>query len=196
MPSNTTDVGVANIALDWLKEGIINDFDDDRPAGRWMKRNFVPVRDMTLCLNPWRFAVQRHNLPEAATIPAFGYFHQYLKPDGCLRVLPLRYGGATNGALMRYSVEGDYILTDSSAPLKCRTIQQVADPTKWSPLFIDAFSLQLALRLGNWLTGKETFVARIAQAYKEASTMAIFTDSAEGYAEDQVADAYDSVRYW
>lgn len=195
MSSNITDVGVANIALDWLKEGIINDFNDDRPAGRWMSRNFGPVRDMTLALNPWRFAVQRHALPEAGSIPAFGYTHQYLKPDGCLRVLPIRYGGATNGPLVRYSVEGDYILTDSTAPLKCRCIMRIEDATKWSPLFIDAFSLQLALRLGNWLTGKETFVARVKEAYKETSTMAIFTDSAEGYAEDQISDAYDLARY-
>lgn len=196
MSSDMTDIQVANMALDWLKEGVINSFDDDKPAGRWMNRNFKPVRDITLALNPWRFAVQRHQLPEAGDKPAFGYARQYLKPDDCLRVLPLRYGGATNGPLIRYSVEGDYILTDAGAPLKCRCIMRVEDATKWSPLFIDAFSLQLALRLGNWLTGKETFVARVMAAYKEASTMAIFVDSAEGYAEDQVADQYDSVRYY
>lgn len=196
MSSNVTDIDVANIALDWLKEGVISSFDDDRPAGRWMKRNFPIVRDMTLCLNPWRFAVQRLQIAESADKPGYGYQRQYLKPDNCLRVLPLRQSGYTNGPLVRYSVEGDYILTDATGPLRIRCITRVEDATKWSPLFIDAFSLQLAMRLGNWLTGKETFVARIAAAYKETITMAIFTDSAEGYAEDQVADAYDTVRYY
>ena len=191
----TTDIDVANIALDWLKESVISSFDDDRPAGRWMKRNFPVVRNMATAANPWRFAVKRHQLAEATTTPAFGYKHQFLKPDGCLRVLPLRYMGATNGPLLRYSVEGDFILTDVAGPLNMRTIQVVEDATKWSPLFIDAFSIQLAARLGNWLTNKDTFVARLQAAYKETMVHAIFVDSAEGFAEDQVADEYDSVRY-
>lgn len=195
MSSNITDIGVANIALDWLKEPAISSFDDDRPAARWMNRNFGIVRDMTLALNPWRFAVERFQIAKDPVAPAFGYACRYLKPDKCIRVLPLRYGGATNGPLVRYSVEGDYILTDAGAPLKVRCIVRVEDATKWSPLFIDAFSLQLGIRLGNWLTGKETLVTRMMAAYKETSTMAIFVDSAEGYAEDQVADHYDTVRF-
>jgi hypothetical protein len=190
-----TDIQVANIALDWLKEGAISSFDDDRPSGRWMNRNFKIVRDMTIALTPWRFAVHRNQLPEAMPKPEFEYQYAYIKPSDCLRVMPLRQGGYKDGALIRYSVEGDRILTNAPPPLKVRCIMRIEDATKWSPLFIDVFSLQLALRLGNWLTGKETFVARIASAYKESLTTAMFIDTAEGYAEDQVASYYDDVRY-
>ena len=189
------DTDVANIALDLLKEGIITSFDDDRPAGRWMKRNYSVVRDMTLSANPWRFAVQRFKLPANSEAPTFGYKFSYAKPDGCLRVMPLRYLGQTNGALIRYSVEGNIILCDANAPLLARCILRVVDASMFSPLFIDAFTTSMAMRLANWLTGKEGIIAGLKASYKEAMTLAMFTDSAEGYAEDQVADQYDNVRF-
>lgn len=196
MAFSTSDVNVANMALDLLKEGIMVSFDDDRPAAKWMNRNYAVIRDMTLAANPWRFAVVRAQLAESSTIPIFGYNHQYLKPSDCIRVLPVRYLGQTNGALVRYSVEGNYILTDHTAPLKIRYISRVLDASLFSPLFINAFTTAMAMRLAIWLTGKESVTADLKASYKDSMTMAIFTDSAEGYAEDQVADAYDNARFY
>lgn len=189
-----TDINVANISLDLLKESTISSFDDDRVAGRWMNRNFNIVRDIVLCLNPWRFATDRDMLSETLPIPIFGYSHKYLRPDGCLRVLPLRDGGLKNGRIIDHSVEGLYILTNAIAPLKIQFIKRIEDVTLFSPLFIDAFTINMALRLAPLLTGKAGLVADLRAAYKDTLTQAMFIDSAEGQAAYTTGYDYDDIR--
>jgi hypothetical protein len=191
-----TDVDVANVSLDLLKETAITSFDDDRVTGRWMKRNYAIVRDMVLAANPWRFAVERVELPEASVAPIFGYQHKYAKPTDSLRILPLRYLGEKNGRLIEHSVEGGFILTNASAPLRVRYIKRVVDATLFSPLFIDAFTLNMAVRLTSLLTGKAAVLTELKNSYKEAMTQAMFVDSAEGTSENTTGSVYDDVRYF
>lgn len=191
-----TDVDVANVSMDLLKENVISSFDDDKVVGRWMKRNFGIVRDIVLALNAWRFATDREAIAAAATPPAFGYSYKYARPDNTIRILPLRYLGELNGRLIPHSVEGNFILTDAPAPLKVRFIKRVEDATLWSPLFIDAFSMNMALRLAPLLTGKAGLITDLRAAYKETLTQAMFIDSAEGTAANTTGFEYDDIRYF
>ncbi len=189
-----TDIDVANVSLDLLKETVISSFDDDRVSGRWMKRNFGIVRDIVLALNPWRFAVERVELAEAAPVPVYGYSHKYAKPADAIRILPLRYLGHREGRIIQHSVEGNFILTDSGAPLRIQYIKRVEDATLWSPLFIDAFTMNMALRLAPLLTGKAGLVSELKASYKDTLTQAMFIDSAEGTASYTTGYDYDDAR--
>lgn len=189
-----TDIDVANISMDLLKENVISSFDDDKVVGRWMKRNFHIVRDIVLAINPWRFAVERVELAEATPKPIFGYSYKYAKPDDSIRILPLRYLGQKEGRIIDHSVEGNFILTNASAPLRIQYIKRVADATLWSPLFIDAFTINMALRLAPLLTGKAGLIADLRTAYKDTLTQAVFVDSAEGTAAYTTGYDYDDAR--
>jgi hypothetical protein len=190
-----TDTDVANVALDHLKENVISSFDDDKVVGRWMKRNYFIVRDIVLAVNPWRFAVDRIILSEALPVPVFGYSRKFTKPTDSIRILPLRSNGEKNGRLIDHSVEGLYILTNAPGPLKVQYIKKIADATLFSPLFIDAFSMNMALRLAPLLTGKQGLITELKASYKETLTQAMFIDSAEGSAATVTGFEYDDARY-
>ena len=189
-----TDIDVANVSLDLLKENVISSFDDDKVVGRWMKRNYPIVRDIVLALNPWSFAVTRDTLSETLPVPTFDYLHKYTKPADCIRILPPRYNGQKNGPLVDYTIEGAYILTNAGAPLRIRYIKRIEDATLFSPLFIDAFTMNMALRLAPLLTGKSGLVTELKQSYKDTLTQAMFVDSADGTAAYTVGYDYDDAR--
>ena len=102
-----------------------------------------------------------------------------------------------NGRLIAHDIEGQFILTDEPAPLRVRYIRRVLDvPTMAnSPLFIDALTTNLAMRISHWMTGKANFMATLKDNYQEIMTQARLVESAEGSHPEQYANAYDDARY-
>lgn len=58
----SSDVDVANQALDLLKEAPITAFTDDTPEARWMARNYSTSRNAELREHPWKFALKRKTI--------------------------------------------------------------------------------------------------------------------------------------
>lgn len=193
----TSEVDIANLALDRLKEQSITSFDQERSAARWMGRNYAPTRDMTLAAHPWKFAMARAELAEDAAAPLFGWTRKFKLPDNIIRLQPLRVKGLLDGRLIKHEVEAGYILTDASAPLRVRYIQRVEDvPTMArEPLFIDALAASLAARMAHWMTGKETMVEALTANFQETLASARTADSVEGTHAAQYANAYTDARW-
>src|SRR5262245_23058474 len=157
MSTVDSEIQVAKLACDLLKETPLSSWDDDTSMGRWMKRNFKIIRNMIMSQTPWGFALKRKILQPDAAKPEFGWSTQYKLPNDCLRVLPIRVGGTLNGRLIDWEREGPWILTSFVGDLKIRYIFEQEDATQWSALFVDALSSALALRMSQWLTGKNSF---------------------------------------
>lgn len=87
----------------------------------------------------WNFATSREvELTLDASSPAFGYGARYIKPSDVIRILELECN-------KEYRVEGDYVLTNSNAPvIKAKCIMFINDETKFSPSFTKTFILKLA----------------------------------------------------
>lgn len=194
MSTVNSEIDVAKLALDLLKEATISSFADDTSTGRWMKRNFPIVRNMVLAQTPWGFAIKRAILLSDAAIPKFGWSTRYAIPRDCIRLLPLRVGGTLTGSLISYEREGAWILTGSSSSLKIRYIFEQLDASIWSPLFVDALSTALALRMSQWLTGKQSFTQMMSTMHRDAMTSAMFANGAEGTPMGTEGSLYDDVR--
>jgi hypothetical protein len=191
-----SEIEVCNLALDMLKEAPITSMDENRSAARWMKRNFVPIRNYVTVSYIWKFAMKRAKLAEDPTPPEFEWRRRFRKPNDCLRVLHLRAGGYMNGILIPHQVEGDFILTNAPAPLLIRYLSVMPDPATWPPAFVDAVAAKLAERAAHFLTGKQAMVELAAARYREAAGLAASLDSAEGSHADQYATDYDAARYY
>ena len=192
-----SEVEIANMALDLVKEAPINSFQDDRAPARWMDRNYALYRDVVLTSHIWKFAMSRAILAEDTTKPDFGWITRYRKPADCLRVLPLRFQGTMNGMLIPHEVEGEWILTSTVGPLRIKFIRRVTNVSEYdgAPLFIQALAAKLAASMAFWMTGREKIVDFANVQFKEAITMAQYIDSAEGTEPEQYANAYDLPRH-
>jgi hypothetical protein len=191
-----TDVEVANLALDMVKEAPITDMNENRAASRWMNRNFVPTRNLVLTAHVWKFAMKRAEIAASATAPAFEWKYAYPKPEDCLRVLPLRQNGLMNGRLIPHAVEGSDILTNATSPIRIRYISVVENVAEWPIHFVEAVAARLAAGIAHTLSGKTTMVEISEQRYRAALTMAASIDSAEGTHAQQYATDYDDARWY
>ncbi len=156
MATSIAAVDICNMALDMLDEAPITTIDDDDPVARRFKRNFDQWRDMFLASHPWNFATKRLSLARDATDPAHGWDYRYLLPGNCLRFLPLRASGEFEGDIIPFEIENSFILTDASAPLKCRYIWRNEVYGSWSPGAINAFAASLAANVAHVVTGKNS----------------------------------------
>ena len=98
VPTVSTPVEVANLALDMVKEAPITDMDENRAAARWMKRNFVPTRNYVLNTQVWKFAMTRASLPEDPTPPEFEWKRRLRNPRTAFVSCPCGTGDASTVA--------------------------------------------------------------------------------------------------
>ncbi|MCP4108324.1 MAG: hypothetical protein GY749_22740 [Desulfobacteraceae bacterium] len=156
MTSSIAAEDICNMALDMLIEAPITSLNDNDPNARRFKRNFDQWRDMFLSSHPWNFATKRVSIPADSTGPAHGWDYRYLLPGECLRFLPLRMSGEFEGNIIPHEIEGQYILTDESPPLKARYIWRNEAYGSWSPEAINAFAGLLAAKVAMAITGKNS----------------------------------------
>lgn len=144
---------ICNDALTILGAGAINAITDTSAQARALNAVWNLERDSELRKHRWKFAITRATLPALASVPASGpYNQQFQKPAGCLRILEIgtSYPGAdlsdyrSGPTSDDYSIEGSMILSNLSAPLAIRYIQQITDPTLFDTAFAKLFASKLA----------------------------------------------------
>jgi len=117
-------------------------------------RFYPMVRDALLQAHPWTFAKRRARMAERSELPdgVSGWAHSYALPSQCLRVMYVLPPDAADDELydaqQEFSQETDQdgeqvVLTDCESAVAVY-IRRVSDPTKFSPLFIEALSWRLA----------------------------------------------------
>lgn len=195
MGSLASETDIFNMALDLLEEEPILGDTDRRPAVRFMKRNYRHLRDATLELHPWKFALARENLTMDPDAPAFGWSARFAVPDDCLRLLPLTVGGDPRGREIRFAQEDGFILCNEGAPLPVRYVKRQESVARFSPLFVQALALSLAARAAHKVTGKASYAERLTAEMQRAILQAEIIDSTQATAEDAFDDGYIEGRY-
>lgn len=197
----TSIVSICNLALSNIGKDNISALNEATPEARACNQFYEHVRDMLLQAYPWRWAGKTVSLAEIVNDKPGAWDYAYQRPVDCLKVRYVRPQYSTtpldlddpkmDAFGVMHEIEGQTIYTDIS-PALLRYTAQVTDPTKFSPMFVEALSWHLAVRLAMPLTRdpsirKEAFqiangmqaTAQMHDANEERETSDIDSDLVE-----------------
>ncbi|HEY5797662.1 MAG TPA: hypothetical protein VIU82_21880 [Bosea sp. (in: a-proteobacteria)] len=187
----TSVVSICNLALSNLGKSNITDLAEATAEARACRQFYDIARDTMLQTYPWRFAGKTASLAELTNDKPGAWGHSYNRPNDCLTIRwvrpeyslsdprPVAVADPHSEHATPYEVDGGRIYCDLSPAFLRYTFRQ-SDPTRFSPLFIDALSWHLAVRLAMPMT-------RDPKVRADAYQLAMRTQAAA-----QVADANET----
>jgi hypothetical protein len=154
-------VFICNLALSNIGKTNISDLNEASAEAKACKQFYAHSRDTLLQAHPWRWAGRTLALAEVANHKPNRWDHAYQRPTDCLKIrrvldeMMLDYvpyeARAVKAGGFDYAVEGAVIYTNLS-PAYLEYTARIDDPTLFPPLFEDALSWHLAVRLSMPLT--------------------------------------------
>ncbi|RUM19305.1 hypothetical protein EFQ99_31560 [Rhizobium vallis] len=198
----TSIVSICNLALASIGKDSINALSEPTVEARACNRFFAPARDALLQAYPWRFAGRTRSLAAIENDRPGEWAYAYDRPVDCLAIRGIRSaldvtgdasvggvfsGGASSSAGGHaYDAEGGMIYCNVS-PAYLNFTERLTDPTKYSPLFIDALAWHLAVRLAMPLTRDAQVRADAFQLATSTQALAQTADANEAWdgADDQ-----------
>lgn len=166
---------IANLALQALGESSpITDINAANTRSQQCKRVYEPERRALLRSHPWSFARSRTTLTPETEAPAFGYTKRYALPPDCLRFL-----GGPDLSHDSFEIEGKDILASEGDALQIWYIRDITDPNLFDPLFVDALSLSMAMKLAEPVTGSSTKFNQVEKLFMNALRQAKRTSAIE-----------------
>lgn len=179
MGAGYTEIQIYNMVLDLLEEETAATITDNRAPVKWINRNLALERDALLRRVPWNFARKRASITVDATAPDFEWLRRYPVPADLLRLLPFTYFSRTGITPYKFQIEGGFILTNLSSPLKTIYIYKVTDTAVFDALFAQALATRMALKMAHWMTGKQSYVESLKELYTQQLTEAIEINEVE-----------------
>lgn len=152
-------VSICNLALSNIGKGNINALTDAGAEARACNQFYEQTRDMLLQGYPWRFAGATVSLAQIENDKAGQWAYAYQRPTDCLKLRWVRPAYSENDlALTRqeelsfpHEAEGRTIYCNLS-PAFLRFTARITDASRFDPLFVEALSWHLAVRLAMPLT--------------------------------------------
>lgn len=152
-------VSICNLALSNLGKDKIDDLSEPTAAARACNQFYAHTRDLMLSGYPWRFAGKTLSLGEITNDKPGDWQYAYTRPNDCLTVRCIRPQYSVTDPLptspsamgFPYEIEATTIYCDLS-PAFLRYTSQIVDPSKFTPLFVDALAWHLSVRLAMPLT--------------------------------------------
>lgn len=201
-----SDVEIANRALQKLGAERIVALTEDSVNGRAVNSSYATLRQAELRRHRWGFAIERAELAASATAPLFGKQNKFPLPSDFLRLInpdpPQQFsynntvsGGQTyNTNFLDRVIEGRFIVTDDTAPLRIRYIKDVTDPNQMDILFREAFAMRIAYELAEELTQSNSKKEEAFFAYREAISEAKRANAIENDSQRPPEDPWVTVR--
>jgi len=167
----------------------ISALSENSKAARIVNQRYEAVRDAVFRAHPWNCLIQRVQLAQDATTPAFGYTYQYTLPTNpyCLRVLEFSNGtlsypqdnmtSNTGGPV--YVIEGRKLLTDEGTA-RIKYVGRVTDPQQYDASLVEALAARLSAEICYAITGSTSMVQIQTQLYEAKINEARFNDATEG----------------
>lgn len=181
---------ICNSALSKLGASRISSLAGTSKAALLCNEQYAKLRDEVLTAHPWNFASTRVELSQNATAPTWGYDYAYDLPSDCLRVLGLEEEDDTDVA---WKVESRQLVTDSTTA-NILYIKQVADTTKFTPLFAEVLAYRIAMDLAYAITQNMNVQQMMAKLYDDALRKAKSFDAQEGTPDLVEAEDWLNVR--
>lgn len=187
-----TETEAANVALGHVGQPSIADLaSDTNIRARACREHFGAVRDAFLREKWWSFA-KGWERPSRDPVDSLGPLKfRFVMPEYTLRIRYLSGAGdaafdeeagtVTSGGVL---VEGKALVTNVEAPLVAIT-RRVVDVRLWDPVFLDAFTHELASRLCEKLARSESKADKLSAQAKALLDSAAQIDSKEQSAQTQ-----------
>lgn len=200
----TSNVDIANYALNIIGASNISSFDENSKPGRIINQRFESVRDAVFRSHPWNCLIRRSELAQEVDTPAFGYTYQYPLPSDpyCLRVLEFSNGSLsypqdnmfsnTGGPV--FVIEGRKLLTDEGTA-RIKYIARVTDPQQYDASLIETLAAKLAAEIAYAITGSTTVVQLASAVYDDKMREARFVDATEGAPQKLEASDFIEARF-
>lgn len=156
----TSAVFICNLALTNIAKPTINALTEATTEARACNQFYEHVRDTLLQVYPWRFAGKTASLAQIANDRAGAWGYAYSRPVDCLKPRWVRPAYSIDDPCQQtlqqeianpYDIEGSTLYCNLS-PAFLRYTFRLTDPSKFSPLFVEAFGWHLAVRLAMPLT--------------------------------------------
>lgn len=179
----TSKVSICNLALANVAKPEIQDIDEASAEAQACRRFYDQTLAMMLEMYPWRFATVTVPLAEVVNAKSLKWAKAFQRPSDCRKIrcvtdeLMLDYvPGLDMGH--PYEVEGAVIYCSLDAAYLTYTAG-VTDPTRFSALFIEALSWQIAVKLAMPLTRDPKVRADAYQLADRTTTAAMVADANE-----------------
>ena len=187
----TGPVEIANLALSWLGQNLINALGDEQNEAKIMNANYALSRDKVIGDYAWTFAIRREVLTPVAAAPEFGYDNKFLIPSDVLtvhRVLrPESEGGLFTSRqrdlpMASWEKEGQFILSNIDV-IHCIFIFRNTNTDQYHPAFIHALAARLAADTALTFTEDKKLEVRMNERYDTKIMEASFADGRQGRTE-------------
>ena len=201
MSSITTQTGICNISLGWLRANLIVNFDTDESVeAKLCRANYDRMREAVLEDREWRFATKRVSLLADIEVPEYGWLHRFKLPSDTIRALACAAMKATplnNSAMdnnIEWEREEDFIKADRSQ-IFLRYTMNIEEPTKFSPGFVQSLATRLAAELAVPLTGSDKRHDSLMAQYVAMVDRAGTRDGMQGKARKRRPGRLQQARY-
>ena len=185
-----SEVDICNQALSWLGANQIVSLDDGTTESILCKANYAALRDDVLEKLPWTFAVNRLQLALQVEAPLFGYTNKFLIPSTVIRVLNA-YNNSffkNEATIFEWRKEGQFIVADNDV-VYVRVIEQVIDPSAFTPAFRQTLAARIASELAMPLVQSEKLMVTMENKYMSRLQDAATQDGMVGK-----SDRFDATR--
>lgn len=170
--ASVTQTDILNATLRELGAKRITSIDENIPRAKVLKDIYHIMRREMFQDGRYKFCTTRSSLTLKGTTPDFGYLYEFELPANFLTDVK-----EENDYI--YEVENDGILSDESA-LNLIYIFDNEDVSTWSPSFVKAFYLNMALAACYEITGSTTKEKMLKTKYDEAVLIAMGGNSRQG----------------
>jgi len=182
-----TETEIANLALTWLGQRLINSLNDNQNEAKIMKANYPFARDKVLAEHAWTFALRRETLAPLAALPAFGGGRQFLIPNDVLRVFRVyRPNVASQSGTFQNAPgwvrEGNHIIANQDQ-IWCHFIFRQTNTTFFSVPFAQAIAAKLATDTCIALTENLKLFDKMDVLYGDKLQEATASDGSQGRTE-------------
>jgi len=185
-----SEVDICNLALIKLKQELIAQIDpideSSSVAENLCAELYQQVRRASLRAHTWNFAIERKIIAaDTGNPPVFGQGTAFLKPDDWIRFVSRHNTLGQVISRDKPEIEGNQIIirTDlgsTANTLHLRYIRDHEEVAKWDPLFIEYFSVSLALKLApNFSSATVRVKADLKEDFRDIKAEAKAVDSQE-----------------
>lgn len=175
-PRPTSEVEIANLALDELGEPPVQDIDSPTTkTAELLRRNFARSRQDVLSKHEWKFAKGRAVVTRNGA-GTFDYADSYTLPTDFISFLSIE--GFEWWQNDDYDIQETNLLANAStaATLNLRYTRDVEQVGKWTANFVELVVLTLAKNIAYALTGNNNNVIRLSELLKEKWAEVLATD--------------------
>jgi hypothetical protein len=165
--------------------GRLTAFTDNKPSASILTAHFDEWKKAFLRQHPWNFAIQRTTL-DTPTTPEFDFDYSYTRETDDLRVLEVGYPEDN----YEWVVEKREILCNIGDEIYVKYIQDQTLGTDTEPMFADALSLFVAIKLAEAGVKTSSVLQEVKDDYVRALSRAKSVDGQEG------SPIYESLGSW